>query len=375
MSSRFGALRHVFAWLSPAEREDDSAPTSGTRGASSGDASPDEPPPEREVAPREPEGSNVRDLPVREGSPFSGGRETDLSPSLHVARHLMDYLDARAEEALAALLEGLSRETAREMGKAMDETRRTVSGEIEGIREGILASQREFSRIGRELVRSGASLESIQTSVSVLGPAVQRMEDSLRAELAQERAEREQQLREEIERPALDDMLATLDGLEAGMEAGRELVRTLFDAQHRLQDEAVQRWWRAMGEATGTKQPLPEVPLSDVENWIAGLELTYRRLQDSLARRGVTPIEAVGKPFDPFAHEAVAVEPGPAGHDGLILREERRGYRRQDRVIRLAQVVVCLASEGQPAGDHEPTSDAASERSASQREEQQADGE
>src|SRR6267154_2421586 len=36
-----------------------------------------------------------------------------------------------------------------------------------------------------------------------------------------------------------------------------------------------------------------------------GLELIYRQFQDTLQKLGVQPIESVGKPFDPRAHEAV----------------------------------------------------------------------
>lgn len=389
MSSRLGALRHLLAWLSPGPREADAAHPREIDKAPFGDEARDERLEGKDVAPRRSERGNVMELPLREGrsggNPFPGGTERDAAASPHLARNLMAYLDARAEEALALLLEELSRDTAHELSTAMEETRQTVSAEIEGVRESVLSSNREFSRIGRELVRSGAALESIQTAVSALGPTVERMEDSLRAELAQEHARREQQLREEAERTALDDMLATLDGLETGMEAGRELVRALSDAQHRLKDATVQRWWRAMGEATGTKRPLPEVPLSDVENWIAGLELTHRRLQDALARRGVVPIDAVGKPFDPYIHEAVAVEACPEEQDSLVLREERRGYRTRDRVIRLAQVVVCRAEPArppgrrrrqsrvlgeQPAGGHEPAMDGDPERTEQREEEQ-----
>lgn len=272
-------------------------------------------------------------------------RGDDL-PSPRIARHVMAYLNARAEEALAHLLEELSRETAREVAESLEENRQAVSAEIAEVREGILSSQREFSRIGRELVRSGATLESIREAVTALGPAMERVESSLRSELMQEHA-RERRLREEAEQAALDDILATLDGLEAGLEHGRELVQALSEAQRRLKDSTVQRWWRAMGEATGVKRPLPEVPVADVEGWIGGLELTHRRLQDALARRGVTPIDAVGKPFDPYLHEAVAVEPCPPERDGMVLREERRGYRAADRIVRLSQVVV---GRGVPPG-------------------------
>ena len=298
-----------------------------------------------EAAPRQPARGEIRDFPLRpRADREAGGHPTEEQraegqAASRVARRVRAYLDARAEEALASLLEELSVETAKESGEAMERVRESISHEIGQVQEGVASSQRELSRIGRELVRSGASLESMRDAVSALAPALERLERSFQAQALQE-ITRERQLREEAERAALEDMLATLDGLEAGMEHGKELVQTLSEAQRRIEDATVQRWWRAMGEATGVKRPLPDVPAGDLQGWLRGLELTHRRLQDGLARRGVTPIEALGRPFDPYLHEAVAVEPCPPEQDGLVLRAERRGYRISDRVLRLAQVVV-----------------------------------
>lgn len=373
MTDPLRAFRDIFARFSSAQQ--------GSEAAGSGQGREATPDMERvagsvgdEQPPRRPDRGEIRDFPLRqredqdEGSHPIRERGRDRSPSPGLAGHLRAYLDARAEEALASLLEELSGETARETGEALERIREALSDEIGGIREGVASSQHELSRVGRELVRSGASLESVQAAVLALGPALERLEQSFQAQPMQELA-RERQLREEAERAALDDMLATLDGLEAGMEHGRELVQALSEAQRRLKDTTVQRWWRAMGEATGAKRPLPEVPVDDLQGWMGGLELTHRRLQDALARRGVTPIQAVRNPFDPYLHEAVAVEPCPLEQDGLVLREERRGYRTSDRVLRLAQVVVGQAAPAKtatkgrrqdrasaklPGGDHEP---------------------
>ncbi|MDP2659677.1 MAG: nucleotide exchange factor GrpE [Dehalococcoidia bacterium] len=276
----------------------------------------------------------------------------DSARSSQLARHMASYLKARAEETLASLLDEISREMAARSSQALDHTRQDISAEIAGVREDVLASSREFSRLGREFTRWGATLESIQTVISSVGPNMERLESSLRNDLVRELAS-DRQLREVSEREALDDMLAALDGLEAGQQDGRELLQALGGVQRRLSDATAQRWWRAMAEATGVKRKLPEIPMADLESWINGLELTYRRLQDALGRRGVAPIEAVGKPFDPYLHEAVAVEPCPLEQGGIVLREQRKGYRTADRVVRLSQVVVGRGEPGK--GNSQPS--------------------
>ncbi len=263
-----------------------------------------------------------------------GGAGTQGGESPVQARLLSAYLSARADETLGLLIEALGREMTRELRQAEAETGQTISADIAEVREDVASSQRELSRIGRELVRSGATLESMQAGVSTIAITLERLNAALQENLARGRAGAE------VDLAGRDEILATLDGLEIGLQEGRELGGALAGVQNRLKDATVQRWWRAMGEATGVKRPLPEVPLADLESLVTGLELTYRRLQDALARNGVTVIEAVGKPFDPYVPEAVGVEPCPEEQDGLVLREQRRGYRTTDRVIRLSQVVV-----------------------------------
>ena len=278
-----------------------------------------------------------RDDPL--ASDYAGGNFEVRSS--HVARLMGSYLKARAEETLASLLEELSNELAARSGQALDSARQQISAEIASVREDVSSSRSEVSRMGRELIRWGATLDSVLASTAAIGPNMERLESSLRTELMRELA-RYRQLREESEQAALDDMLAALDGLEAGQQDGRELLQALASVQRRLGDATAQRWWRAMAEATGVKRRLPEIPVADVESWINGLELTYKRLQDALGRRGVTRIEAVGKPFDPYLHEAVAIESCSQEQDGIVLREQRKGYRTADRVVRLSQVVVGL---------------------------------
>ncbi len=75
--------------------------------------------------------------------------------------------------------------------------------------------------------------------------------------------------------------------------------------------------------------------------WVQGVTLTAQRLRDVLLRRGVTPIEAVGQPFDPAFHEALIEVPAPEGvPPGSVAQEVLRGYRRGDRALRAARVVV-----------------------------------
>ena len=74
--------------------------------------------------------------------------------------------------------------------------------------------------------------------------------------------------------------------------------------------------------------------------WMEGIVLLDRKLRQLLESEGVTPIESIGRPFDPREHEAVASVPAPHLPDGEVVAEIQRGYRVRDRVLRPAKVAV-----------------------------------
>ncbi|HEX7491906.1 MAG TPA: nucleotide exchange factor GrpE [Candidatus Limnocylindrales bacterium] len=80
--------------------------------------------------------------------------------------------------------------------------------------------------------------------------------------------------------------------------------------------------------------------------WIEGIALVDRKLRALLESEGVTPIESVGRAFDPREHEAIASVQGTGQPDGQIIDEVQRGYRVRDRVLRPALVAVAGDSPG-----------------------------
>jgi molecular chaperone GrpE len=74
--------------------------------------------------------------------------------------------------------------------------------------------------------------------------------------------------------------------------------------------------------------------------WIEGVTLLDRKLRALLESEGVTPIEAVGRPFDPREHEAIATVPSTGRPEGEVVAEIQRGYRVRDRVLRPAMVAI-----------------------------------
>jgi len=89
-----------------------------------------------------------------------------------------------------------------------------------------------------------------------------------------------------------------------------------------------------------------------------GVRLVHDQLVAALAKHGVEPIEAAGRPFDPEHHEAVAHLPSDDMPTGHVMDEVQRGYRHGDRTLRASRVAVSRgpaeASEAQGAEHPEP---------------------
>ena len=77
------------------------------------------------------------------------------------------------------------------------------------------------------------------------------------------------------------------------------------------------------------------------EGWVQGIQILAGRAREVLARAGVTPIEAVGRPFDPRLHEAMHEVPAPEGLAvGDVVEVFHQGYVRGERTLRAARVSV-----------------------------------
>jgi molecular chaperone GrpE len=93
-------------------------------------------------------------------------------------------------------------------------------------------------------------------------------------------------------------------------------------------------------QAPGSGVPASGVP--DLGAIRRGVELTHDELMRVLLKHDVERFDAQGAPFDPAWHEAVHVVPaGALGVEpGTVVKVVRSGYRRGERLLRPAQVVV-----------------------------------
>jgi molecular chaperone GrpE len=177
-----------------------------------------------------------------------------------------------------------------------------------------------------------------------------------------EEEEEEERPREESEAEVLQNELALLETQLHNMRD--RYIRAVADL-----DNARKRARQAIGEARvqavaavlrdvltlvdnferalETAQPTADAP-AETRAVYEGVALIYRQLMEMWERQGVAAIEAVGRPFDPTRHEAVAQIPASEKEkEGRVALEMQKGYMLGDRVLRPSKVgVVVHEAEG-----------------------------
>ena len=86
---------------------------------------------------------------------------------------------------------------------------------------------------------------------------------------------------------------------------------------------------------------LAAVPEEEKDGAFAdGMNKIYKQLMKQLEDLGVTPIEAVGKEFDPNLHNAVMQTQSEEFESGVVAQELQKGYMFHDTVLRHSMVAV-----------------------------------
>jgi len=97
---------------------------------------------------------------------------------------------------------------------------------------------------------------------------------------------------------------------------------------------------RAMDLSNNISDAKPQ----DFQQFFDGIVLVSQQLNEILAEMGVQPIHAVGEPFNPHFHEAVATELTDKVPSQTVTSELLRGYRIGDKIIRPSMVKVSVST-------------------------------
>ena len=76
------------------------------------------------------------------------------------------------------------------------------------------------------------------------------------------------------------------------------------------------------------------------DSFYEGMVMIHKQMLGELEKIGVTPIEAIGKEFDPNFHNAVMQVESEEFESGLVAQELQKGYMYRDTVVRYSMVGV-----------------------------------
>jgi len=80
------------------------------------------------------------------------------------------------------------------------------------------------------------------------------------------------------------------------------------------------------------------------EEFLKGLEMIKKQIDDIFSKLGVEPIEALNKEFDPYLHNAIMHVEDERYGKNIVIEEFQKGYKIKDRVIRYSLVKVANAN-------------------------------
>jgi molecular chaperone GrpE len=151
----------------------------------------------------------------------------------------------------------------------------------------------EITKLGKVLVRTRSSSESeyklLRESIANISVGNDDIVEDRKSEILEE---------------IVGDLFSIVDGLDAGIRAGQE-----------ISDDGI-------------------------DSWISGIEIVQQRIIELLEKLNIQPIDCLGNQFDPSFHIAVGVANNQDFDDNTIIDEHRRGYMRNGKVLRYAEVVV-----------------------------------
>jgi molecular chaperone GrpE len=173
-----------------------------------------------------------------------------------------------------------------------------------------------------------ARVAELEARIASLAAQLELAQEKARGTFAQLKDEHERHLR----------AAADLENYRKRAQREREEVQR-FGTERLLKDllPVVDDLDRALA-AAGPDEPL-----------VAGVRLVRRVLEEALARHAVEVFSALGQPFDPRLHEALAQLEAPEAEPGTVVAEHGRGFLLHGRLLRPALVAVAGRRPEAPA--------------------------
>lgn len=104
--------------------------------------------------------------------------------------------------------------------------------------------------------------------------------------------------------------------------------------------QVVREWLPVLDNLDRAEWAADQYESGEARGIAEGIAMIRKQVQDVMDKLGVKPIDCCGQPFDPNLHDAVMHVEDESAEASTVVEELRRGYMRDDRVIRHSVVKV-----------------------------------
>lgn len=157
-----------------------------------------------------------------------------------------------------------------------------------------------------------------------------------------------------LTRTALEALDSSEPSKEVNVDYKDKWLRAQADYSNLVKETAEKRsQWASMSEWQILEEFIPvydnfkmafRLQTSDFspeqQKWVDGIGYIMKQFGDILKAHGIEEIETEGRAFDPNLHECMSEESSDEHEDGVIIREVSSGYKKGERVLKVAGVVV-----------------------------------
>lgn len=116
--------------------------------------------------------------------------------------------------------------------------------------------------------------------------------------------------------------------------------------RRRTQNQSAQRYADGRNDVVASLFPIGDnleraISSCTDENTRQGLDMVLKSFKKVLEGEGVEEIDPIGQPFDASVAEAIMAMPAGEGEEsGIVKQVYVKGYKKGDKVLRYAQVIV-----------------------------------
>lgn len=190
-----------------------------------------------------------------------------------------------------------------------------------------IALRHEVKQQGKILLASQTTLQQAVESLQAEKELQQQLETRQSSDVAQP-----------DQKSLWRDLLTVLDAMDQASAHWQSQLDELSIAKspQPIAQPFWRQWFQPAAQPANTSDLVRDILVSNQQ----GIDLIRRSLLQILRQRQVTPIEALGKPFNPEIMYAVGRQENASVPENTVVQEVVRGYYWGDRILREAQVIV-----------------------------------